>query len=132
VITRRTAAELLAEARASLRRLEPHDAHAAQQQGALLVDTRDSADRRAEGVIPGALHIRLSVLEWRADPDCESHDPRFDRLDRQIVLVCNDGYSSSFAAARLQLLGFANATDLDGGFRAWRAAGLPVAETASS
>jgi rhodanese-related sulfurtransferase len=123
---RKTAAELLTEARAVLRRLEPYEAHAAQGRGALLVDTRDADDRRAEGVIPGSLHVALSVLEWRADPDSESHDPRFSGLDRQIVLVCNDGFSSSLAAARLQQLGFANATDVVGGFRAWKRAGLPT------
>jgi rhodanese-related sulfurtransferase len=130
VTERKTAADLLAEARARLRRLEPGEAHAAQERGALLVDTRDSGDRRTEGVIPGSLHVALSVLEWRADPACESHDPRFHDLDRQIVVVCNDGYSSSLAAARLQQLGFANATDVVGGFHAWKAAGLPVEPSA--
>jgi rhodanese-related sulfurtransferase len=125
-VTRRTAAQLLAEARAGLRRLAPHDAHAATAGGAFLVDTRDADVRRAEGVIPGSVHVPLSVLEWRADPASETHDPRFDDLERLVILVCNEGYSSSLAAARLQQLGYANATDLDGGFRAWKAAGLPV------
>ena len=92
----------------------------AQAGGALIVDTRADDDRRREGVIPGALPVPLSVLPWRTE--------RFGSPDRLLVVVCNDGYSSSLAAATLQELGFAHATDLDGGFRAWRAAGLPVAE----
>ena len=125
-MTRKTAAELLAEARACLRRLDPHEVQTAAQAGALVVDTRDADVRYVEGAIPGSIHVPLSVLEWRADPASDSHDPRFDRLDRLVVVVCNDGYSSSLAAARLQQLGYANATDLAGGFRAWKAAGLPL------
>jgi rhodanese-related sulfurtransferase len=123
-VTRKTAAELLAEARAGLHRLDPHEAAA--REGALLVDTRDGDTRRAEGVIPGALHLPLSVLEWRADPDSPTRNPHVGGLDRELVVVCSDGYSSSLAAARLRELGFADATDLVGGFRAWKAAGLPV------
>jgi rhodanese-related sulfurtransferase len=125
-MTRKTVSQLLAQARKRLRRLAPLEAQAAQARGALIVDTRGSDDRRSEGVIPGSIHVPLSVLEWRADPACETHDPHFDGLHRQIIVVCNDGYSSSLAAARLQQLGYANATDLDGGFRAWKAAGLPM------
>lgn len=124
-MTRKTADELLEEARAALPRLEPHEAHAAVADGAVIVDTRDNDDRRAEGVIPGSVHVPLSVLEWRADPASGSHDPRLGGLDR-LVIVCNDGYSSSLAAARLRKLGLENVADLIGGFRAWKAAGLPV------
>jgi rhodanese-related sulfurtransferase len=67
-----------------------------------------------------------NVLEWRLDPDCDSRDPRAPRLDEHVIVMCDQGYASSFAAATLQELGFARATDLDGGFQAWRAAGLPV------
>ena len=119
-MARTTVEELLARARSGLQRLGPEQAAAAQARGALLVDTRDEADRRREGVIRGALHVPLSVLFWRTE--------RLGPFDRELVVVCNDGYSSSLAAATLQELGFARATDLDGGFRAWRAAGLPVAE----
>ena len=129
-MARTTADELLAAARARLHRLAPDEAaKAAATRGALLVDLRDADDRRREGVIPGALHVPLSVLPWRADPSSESRNPRLGPLDLELVLFCNDGYSSSLAAATLQDLGFVRATDLDGGFRAWRAAGLPVAET---
>ncbi len=110
--------ELLARARARLQRLGPEQAAQAQARGALLVDTRADDDRRREGVIPGSLHIPLSLLPWRAE--------LLGPADGELVVVCNDGYSSSLAAALLQELGFERATDLDGGFRAWAAAGLPV------
>ena len=127
-MTRKTVHELLAEARRGLRRLTPQEGRDAAERGALLIDTRSRDDRAAEGVIPGALHVPLSVLEWRADPDSETRNPLVGGLDRELILVCNDGYSSSLAAARLQALGFAGATDLAGGFRAWKEAGLPVGE----
>jgi rhodanese-related sulfurtransferase len=124
---RTTVAELLAEARARLDRVSPEEAEAAVHDGALLVDIRSEVDRAADGVIPGSLHQPRNALEWRADPASGHDDPRLSAdLDRRIVIVCSDGYQSSLAAATLQDLGFARATDLVGGFRAWRAAGLPV------
>ncbi|HEX4746244.1 MAG TPA: rhodanese-like domain-containing protein [Gaiellaceae bacterium] len=128
--SRTTIADLLDAARSRLDRLEPVEALAAQREGALLVDTRSQDERRREGVIPGSLHIPLSVLPWRLDPDA---DPAFRNahvrgLDQHLVLVCAHGYSTSLAAALLQELGFTRATDLAGGFVAWREAGLPVAE----
>jgi rhodanese-related sulfurtransferase len=69
-----------------------------------------------------------NVLEWRLDPASDARDERAPGLDEQVILMCNEGYQSSLAAATLQQLGFARATDLDGGFQAWRAAGLPVQE----
>jgi rhodanese-related sulfurtransferase len=88
---------------------------------------RAQEDRVAEGVIPGALHLPLSVLEWRADPDSATANPHVGSLERELVVVCSDGCSSSLAAARLRELGFERATDLADGFCAWKAAGLPVA-----
>jgi rhodanese-related sulfurtransferase len=125
---RSTIADLLAAARARLRRLSPLEAQAAQAEGALLVDTRSGDQRRQEGVIPGSLHIPLSVLEWRLDPagDADFRNRHVGGLDQHVVLVCAHGYSSSLAAARLQELGFGRATDVEGGFEAWRDAGLPV------
>jgi rhodanese-related sulfurtransferase len=116
---------LLAEARAGLVRLTPEQALRAQADGAVLVDIRPEANRRAEGVIPGALVIERTVLEWRLDPACEARLP-LASYDLHVVVVCNEGYSSSLAAATLQQLGVDRATDLVGGFRAWKAAGLPV------
>jgi rhodanese-related sulfurtransferase len=125
--TRTTIDALLAAARARLTRLRPHEAHAAVAGGALLVDTRCVSQRAADGVIPGALYHPRNVLEWRADPASDACDPTLAAdLDRLLIVVCDEGYASSLAAAMLQDLGFARATDLDGGFRAWRAAGLPV------
>jgi rhodanese-related sulfurtransferase len=117
-VTRKTVEQLLAEAREGVRRLTPAEARAAAQRGALLVDVRAEADRVAEGVIRGALHLPLSVLEWRADPDAASANAHVGGLERELVVVCNDGYSSSLAAARLRELGFVRATDLVDGFRA--------------
>ncbi len=116
---------LLAAARSRLHRLDPQQAFAAQQAGAVLVDIRPDASRRAEGTIPGAIVIERTVLEWRLDP---SSPDRVDwtSYDAEIVVVCNEGYSSSLAAATLQDLGLTKATDLIDGFRAWRAAGLPT------
>ena len=130
--TRRTTLdELLAAARGQLERLEPEAAFAAQSQGALLIDTRSHDERRRTGLIPGALHIPLSVLEWRLDPDADPafHNPHVAGLDQWLVLVCAHGYSTSLAAATLQELGFSRATDMAGGFTAWEAAGLPVHPT---
>ena len=117
-----SAEDLLAAARRDITRYAPADALAAQADGAIIVDLRCRADRLAEGGIPDALPIALSVLPWRADPASASRADRNARL----ILVCNDGYSSSLAASDLVRMGFAHAGDLQGGFRAWAAAGLPV------
>lgn len=128
---RRTIDEVLAAARAELERLEAHAAHEAVARGALLVDIRQDTHRQRDGVIPGALHLPRTVLEWRVDPDSPSRNPHVGGLERHLVLVCDHGYSSSLAAASLRQLGFARATDLIGGFQAWREAGLPVARLSS-
>jgi rhodanese-related sulfurtransferase len=121
----RTIDELLADARAQLRRLSPQEAAAAVRQGAILVDIRPAAQRAAEGEIPGALIVERNVLEWRFDPVCEARLP-IAGYDLQVIVVCSEGYTSSLAAAALQDLGIARATDLAGGFQAWAASGLPV------
>jgi rhodanese-related sulfurtransferase len=123
---RRTVAELLDDARARLLRLSPEQALAAQTAGAILVDVRGDDQIREHGSIPGAIRIERNVLEWRADPSCPASDSRIADLDAVLVIVCQQGYQSSLAAANLQELGFGRATDLDGGFEAWRAAGLPI------
>ena len=127
-VGRKTIADLLREARDRLDRLGPEETLAAQRAGALVIDTRSSDERRRTGIIPSSLHIPRSVLEWRVDPDATPafRNPHVDGLEQRLVLVCADGYSSSLAAATLQDLGFASATDLDGGFAAWRAAGLRI------
>jgi rhodanese-related sulfurtransferase len=123
---RLTIGELLAQAQSRLERLGPAEVLAAQGNGATVVDLRCTDDRRAAGVIPGSVAIPLSVVFWRLDPTSGYDDPRLSDPARQFVLVCNDGYSSSIAAATLRDLGFTRATDLDGGFNAWLAAGLAV------
>jgi rhodanese-related sulfurtransferase len=127
-MTRKTINRLLEEARSRLERLEPEEALAAQRQGALLVDTRSHDERRRRGIIPGSLHIPLSVLPWRLDPaaDPAYRSPYAEGLEQRLVLVCAHGYSTSLAAAVLQDLGFSKATDLVGGFTAWQERGLPV------
>lgn len=116
---------LLLAARSRLRRLTPAEAYDAVRTGALLVDIRPEAHRRAEGAIPGALVVERNVLEWRFDPE-GAHRLDVAAPDLHVVLVCNEGYASSLAAASLQDVGVPHATDLVGGSRAWRAAGLPV------
>jgi rhodanese-related sulfurtransferase len=116
----------LDRARKRIDRFEPAEAHAAAAQGAVIVDTRCNDDVCREGRIPGAIHVPLSVLEWRCDPGSEDADDRLTDLDRQIIVVCNDGCSSSLAASSLRDLGFRQAGDVIGGFRGWASAGLPV------
>jgi rhodanese-related sulfurtransferase len=122
----RTVDELLAAARERIERLEPLAARRAAEDGALLVDTRCADDRRAEGTIPGSVHVPLSVLPWRLDPTSGYDDPTLSDPSRHVVLICAHGYSSSFAAATLRDIGFAHVGDVIGGFEAWVAAGLPV------
>jgi rhodanese-related sulfurtransferase len=121
---------VLAMARERLERLDPHDAAAAAQAGALLVDIRPQINRDAEGEIPGALVIDRNVLEWRLDPASEARIPQAS-YDAWIVLFCNEGYASSLAATSLQDLGIAAATDMVGGYRAWRTLGLPTSAIAT-
>jgi rhodanese-related sulfurtransferase len=117
---------MLAEARSRLRRLDPHEAYAAQQAGAALVDIRPAAQRREEGGIPDAVIVERNYLEWRFDPRCDARLPMANSFDLHVVVVCSAGYTSSLAAATLQELGLWRATDLAGGFIAWEAAGLPT------
>jgi rhodanese-related sulfurtransferase len=122
----RTIDQVLADARARLARVGPHEARAEAAAGALLVDIRPQAQRAAEGEIPGALVVERNVLEWRFDPASSACLPQA-RYDLRIIVLCSEGYTSSLAAAALQELGLRRATDLDGGFQAWRRAGLPTA-----
>lgn len=115
--------DVLDAARQRLRRLGPADAFEAVRGGALLVDIRPQAQRAAEGVVPGALHVERNVLEWRLDPASETRLPQATGYDQQVIIMCSQGYASSLAAASLQDIGLANATDLAGGFLA--RAGLP-------
>ena len=123
----KTIDELLAQARATLPdRPSPAEALHAQAHGALLIDIRSDDQRRDDGLIPGALVLPRNSLEWRCDPASEWRHPAITRRDLRIILVCEQGYQSSLAAANLQMLGLSYATDIDGGFTAWAAVGLPV------
>lgn len=122
----KTIDELLAAARARLERLPPAGAQAAQAAGACLIDIRTSDQIAAEGTIPGALVIPRNVLEWRLAPSSPDRHPQAPDTEDRVIVLCDAGYQSSLAAATLQELGFDRATDLDGGFQAWRQAGLPV------
>ena len=115
---------LLADARRGLRRLSPSEAHDTVGSGAVLVDIRPLEQRERDGVIPGAQVIDRNVLEWRLDPKSSFKEASIS--DRQrVVIICNEGYSSSLAAATIRLLG-RDATDVIGGFQNWLACGLPI------
>lgn len=118
---------LLARARAGLRRVTPAEAAAAiRDDGALLVDIRPAAQRAARGEVPGALIVERNDLEWRLDPSSDARLPQADSYDRRVLVLCQEGYASSLAAVALRDLGLYRATDVIGGFRAWREAGLPT------
>lgn len=119
---------LLADARAQLVRLTPQQALDAQRAGAHVIDLRTEAHRRASHGIPGAIVIDLTVLPWRLDPTFDWRIPEATGWDVRWILVCRHGYSSSVAAAQLRGMGLTNVTDVDGGYEAWEAAGLPVTD----
>jgi rhodanese-related sulfurtransferase len=111
----------LAAARSRLVRVAPEDLALVQAAGALVVDIRPASDRALDGELPGAVAVERIHLEWRLDPTCPDRLPEATP-GRAVVVVCNEGYASSLAAADLRSLGVVGATDLVGGFRAWRAA----------
>ena len=130
---RKTVHDLLAEARAGLDRVSPAElavlleAAASADTGRVrVIDIRTRDDRKATGIIEGSEQIELSVLEWRIDGDSGFAEGTAADFDDHLVIVCNEGYSSSQAASRLQEIGFGNATDLDGGVAGWISHGLPV------
>jgi rhodanese-related sulfurtransferase/mannose-6-phosphate isomerase-like protein (cupin superfamily) len=124
--------EVLATARARLRRLSPIEAFKAASHGAVLVDIRPASQRAAEGSIPGALIVERNVLEWRFDPTSSSRLTIVKDYNLQIVIFCSEGYTSSLAAAALQELGLQRATDVVGGFKSWLAHKLPISESGRS
>jgi rhodanese-related sulfurtransferase len=112
---------ILASARARLNRVAPEDLEREQLEGAVIVDIRPAEQRARDGTLPGAIVIDRNVLEWRLDPACDDHIPEIAGYDTCIVIVCNEGYSSSLAAALLHDVGLDRATDLIGGYQAWLA-----------
>ena len=123
---RRTVDDLLAEARAQLVRVSARQAAAALAGGrAILVDIRGDHQRERDGLIPSARVVARNVLEWRLDPTCSHRDEGLTAFGGQVILICDEGYQSSLAAANLTSIGV-DATDVEGGFQAWRQTGLPV------
>ena len=130
-MTRRSALDrLLIRARSRLARLRPRQAAIAVGGGALIVDIRPAFQRRADGDIPGAIVIERNHLEWRLHPASAGRIP--EAIDARVrwIVICDEGYASSLAAATLRDIGLTAATDVVGGFRAWRAARLPIARRA--
>jgi rhodanese-related sulfurtransferase len=122
-----SAEELLEQARSRIQRLSPAAAWAALQAGdAVIVDIRSDAARGRDGVVPGSVHVPRTVMEWRLDPQSPWRNPHVTDGRRRIVVLCDHGWGSSLAAATLVELGYADAADVDGGFEAWCAEGLPV------
>jgi rhodanese-related sulfurtransferase/catechol 2,3-dioxygenase-like lactoylglutathione lyase family enzyme len=118
--------EVLAEARSRYRQLEPAEALAEMGRGGIVLDTRSHEQRVEHGLLPGAIRIHRNVLEWRVDPSSGHQDPRIAAATGAVIVMCQQGYSSTLAAETLLRLGVDRATDLAGGFEAWVAAGLPV------
>ncbi|GAB3005090.1 rhodanese-like domain-containing protein [Mycobacterium bourgelatii] len=131
--------ELIYAAQANLDRLTPQEAAAALDEGVLLIDTRTSEEQAADGIIPGAIRVPRNAVEVFLDP---THRPLFTpeeaaelpplpQPDDKIIVLCNLGLASSLSAASLQRIGLSGATDVEGGFQAWKAAGLPVVDLES-
>jgi rhodanese-related sulfurtransferase len=120
-----TVDDLLHEARARLERLDPIQAKVAMAEGAILIDIRSESQRSRDGRVPGARFLPRNALEWRLDPASEHRDPEAARRDVLLILMCDEGFQSSLAAASLRRFGL-RVGDLIGGFQAWRSAGLPV------
>jgi rhodanese-related sulfurtransferase len=119
--------EILASARRRLDRVTPEQAFEELCAGAALIDIRPAAQRAEHGEIPGSVVIERNHLEWRLDPDGDARLPWVAGYDLRPIVICNEGYTSSLAAAALQDLGLLQATDVIGGYQAWQAAGLPTA-----
>lgn len=117
--------DVLADARNQIERVTPLEAVRLIEAGAALIDIRPSEYREAEGEVPGAYVIERNVLEWRLDPLNEARIREIADYDKSIIIMCNEGYASSLAAADLRRLGHRQVADLEGGFRRWKASGLP-------
>jgi rhodanese-related sulfurtransferase len=117
--------ELLAEARAGIDRVTPAQARAELDAGAILVDIRPLEQRQRDGLVPGARVVARNVLEWRLDPRGAHRDPALAHSDRRLILICDEGYQSSLAAANVARLGV-DVADVIGGVQQWRLEGLEL------
>jgi rhodanese-related sulfurtransferase len=122
----RTIEELLAEVRRRIERIGPEEAATRHAAGALLIDTRPWEQRSRDGEVPGALCVDRNVLEWRLDPASPDRLPQITGYGLEVVVLCNEGYSSSLVADTLRTLGLRRTVDVIGGFVAWAEAGLPI------
>jgi rhodanese-related sulfurtransferase len=118
--------QLLEEARSRITRVTPAEAARRVADGAVLVDIRPQSQREADGEVPGALVVERNHLEWRFDPESDARVPQATGYDVDVVVLCQEGYTSSLAADALRTLGLSRASDVVGGFRAWAADGLPT------
>jgi len=125
-MVKRSVDVLLDQARAQIERVSPVAAQQRRSQGALLIDIRPTAQRVEHGEVPDALIVERNVLEWRFDPQSAWHLPEVDGYERDLIVLCQEGYASSFAAESLRQLGHPRVADVIGGFVAWRRAGLPI------
>jgi rhodanese-related sulfurtransferase len=123
----RTIDELLEQVRGRIDRVEPAEAACRLAAGALLIDTRPVEQRDRDGEVPGAVVVDRNVLEWRLDPASPYRIPEMTGYDLEVIVLCNQGYSSSLVVDTLRTLGLRRAVDIVGGFEAWAALGLPVA-----
>jgi rhodanese-related sulfurtransferase len=122
----RTIDELLTQVRSRIDRVQPGEVAARVAAGALLVDTRPVEQRERDGEVPGAVVIDRNVLEWRLDPASPHRIPEVTGYDLDVIVLCNQGYSSSLVADTLRALGLHRAVDVVGGFEAWAALGMPI------
>jgi rhodanese-related sulfurtransferase len=123
----RTIDELLEQVRSRIDRVDAVEAAGRLAAGALLIDTRPAEQRDRDGGVPGAVVVDRNVLEWRLDPASPYRIPEVTGYDLEVIVLCNQGYSSSLVADTLRSLGLRRAVDVIGGFEAWAALGLPVA-----
>jgi rhodanese-related sulfurtransferase len=127
----RTIEEILADSRARLVRVTPPEAFAELSDAGVLIDIRPASQRADEGEVPGSVIVERNHLEWRLDPTNDARLPWVTGYDHRVIVICQDGYTSSLAAAALHDLGLHRATDVIGGFHAWTAQGLPWADASA-
>jgi len=127
----RTIEEILADSRARLVRVTPPEAFAELSDAGVLIDIRPASQRADEGEVPGSVIVERNHLEWRLDPTNDARLPWVTGYDHRVIVICQDGYTSSLAAAALHDLGLHRATDVIGGFHAWTALGLPWADASA-
>jgi len=125
---RKSINEILEHTQQNISRLTPGKAFNAQKNGAIIVDTRDYADQYNEGIVPGSRLITRNTLEWRCDPVAELPDPLLAKLDKKLIIMCNDGYSSSLAVKSLMDIGHTDVSDIIGGYRSWKNQSFPTAD----